>query len=108
RAAFPVGIGIIEAPLRQPAPQRAEACKSDGAVVHQPRIAEVAPAGTAIARLERGIEEARIRHGAVYDERELVVPVAGGFQGCELVLHPRGDAPVARHLRLAVTRDERG
>ena len=77
-----VPVGVVVAPLRQPTAQRAESGQPDGAVVHHLRIAQIAQSRGAIVRIDGRVEPARIGHGAVHDECELVLgaAVSGQFR----------------------------
>ena len=101
-----VAVGVVVAPLREPAAQRAEPRQSDGAVVHHLRITQVAGAGGAIVRVDCRIQPARVGHGAVYDERELVVRTPGRLQFSQFFLDPLGDSPVPCDLRIPVAVQE--
>ena len=101
-AGHPVAAGVVVAPLRQPAAQRAEAGQPDRAHVHHLRITQVAGSRGAFVGIDGRVQPSRVGHGAVHDEPELVVRAASSLQFGELVLHPRGDAAVAVDLRLPV------
>ena len=101
-----VAVGVVVAPLRQPAAQRAEPGEADRAVVHHLRVAQVAGPRGAFVGVDGRVEPARVGHGAVHDEGELVVGPPGCLELGEFFLDPLGDSPVARDLRLAVSLQE--
>ena len=68
-----VAVGVVVAPLRQPAAQRAEPGEADRAVVHHLRITQIAGSRGAFVGIDRRVQPAGVGHGAVHDERELVV-----------------------------------
>ena len=97
-----VTVGVVVAPLRQPAAQGAEPGQPDGAVVHHLRIAQITGARLAFVRIDGRVQPARVGHGAVHDECELVVGPACCLEFGELLLDPLGDSPVAGDLSFAI------
>lgn len=101
-----VTVGVVVAPLRQPAAQRAEPRQADGGVVDHLGIAQIARARFAVVGVDGRIEPARVGHGAVHHERELVIGTPGGLELGEFLLDPLGDPTVARDLCGAVAIEE--
>ncbi len=108
RTCHSIAAGIVVTPLRQPTAKRAESCQADWRVVDDPRVTEVAGSGFAVIGVDGRIQPARISHGAVHDEAELLVAATGCRQFGELLLDPHGDSAVAVDLSLPVALEELG
>src|SRR5688572_27614852 len=98
RAPRPVGVRVVDRPLREPGPERRETADA-----HRPGIrgfgsSEIAPARLAIVWIHRGIHEAHVAHRAIGDEAALELIAFQLFQG---FLRPRGFPPHAGELRFA-------
>src|SRR6188508_260980 len=91
RAARPIGVRVVDRPLREPRAQGREAPEADRPVVRRGGLAHVAPAGLAVVGVDRGVEEAQVGHGAVGDEAALHLVAA--LQLRQHLLDPRGPAP---------------
>src|SRR5262245_26943240 len=84
------GVRVVDRPLRQPRAQGREASQADRPVVGGGRLAHVAPAGLAVVRVDRRVEEAQVGHRAVRDEAALhLVPL----QPRQHLLYPGGAPP---------------
>src|SRR5687768_2877027 len=92
RARRPVGVRVVDRPLREPGPQRGEPANANGPGVRALRSSEVAPARLAVVRIHRGIHEAHVAHRAVRDETALELVA---FQPRERLLDPCGFSPHA-------------
>ncbi len=101
-----VTVGVVVAPLGQPAAQRAEPGQADGPVVHHLRIAQISGSWGAIVRVDGRIQPPRIGHRAVHDECELVLRPACGLELGEFLLDPLGDSPVTCDLRRSIALQE--
>ena len=75
-AAHRIAASVVIAPLRQPAAQRREAGQPDRAHVHHLRITQIAGSRDAVRWDRRWVQPARVGHGAVHDESELVIGAA--------------------------------
>src|SRR5260370_30010430 len=73
-----VDLGVVDAPLRQPAPCRRETGEPGGAVVGGAWIAQVRPAGASVILVDARIEPSWISHRAVHDEATLLVAAPSG------------------------------